>query len=190
MNGFAAFFVSALAAKLSERIDPRKIAITGMVIAAMTFVIRTDYTSEVNYWRIAWPTLMLGFALPLAFMPIMTMALSSMPKERLASATGLLSFARTVSGAFGVALVATYWERQTRIAHSELVSVLPPPSAAMEAAMAQTDLALLQTEASVHSQAVMLSTNLTHGVLAVVMLAAGACLLLVKSTGPVGPKPA
>jgi DHA2 family multidrug resistance protein len=183
MNGLMAFFAAPITAKLGEKFDPRAIGIVGMLLVAATFALRTLYTPEVDSWLIVWPTMLLGIALPIAFFPIMDLALSTMPADKLSAATGLLSFARTVSGAFGIAIITTLWETHASVARSGLVDALPPAGGSagdLTALGMSPDLALPMLDGAVGAQAVMLATNQLHAILAAVAVCAGACLLLVR----------
>jgi MFS transporter, DHA2 family, multidrug resistance protein len=185
MNGITGFFFAGIAAKLCEKYDPRKVAMTGMIIAAFSFAVRTGYTTEVDYWGVAWPTLLVGVAVPLVFMPMMSLALSSMPTAQLASATGLLGFTRTLSGAFGVAIIITLWDMRTTINHDALVGGLSALNPMAEAGLP----ALGQLSHAVQSQSVMIATNQVHGWLATVLVIAAICLLMVRRNASPALKP-
>jgi DHA2 family multidrug resistance protein len=182
MNGLMAFFAAPITSKLGEKFDPRAIGIAGMCLVASTFAARTFYSPQIDYWQILWPTILLGIALPIAFFPIMGLGLATMPADKLSAATGLMSFTRTVSGAFGVAIITTLWETHATVARSGLVDALPPASGSandLTALGMSPDLALPMLDGAVGAQAVMLATNQLHAILAAVALCAAGCLLLV-----------
>ena len=56
------------------------------------------------------PRLVQGIGVACFFVPMTTITLSSVPDERLASASGLSNFLRTLSGAIGTAISTTFWE--------------------------------------------------------------------------------
>jgi DHA2 family multidrug resistance protein len=183
MNGLIAFFAAPISSKLGEKFDARAIGIVGMLLVASTFAVRTFYSPQVDFWPILWPTMVLGMALPIAFLPIQGLALSNMPAEKLSAATGLMSFTRTVAGAFGVAIITTLWEMHATVARSGLVDALPPsngPTSDMTALGISPDAALPLLDASVGAQAVMIATNQLHAILAALAVCAAGCLLLVR----------
>jgi DHA2 family multidrug resistance protein len=185
MNGLAAFFVAPVTAKLGEKFDLRTIGIIGMCLVGSTYAIRSFYSPEVDYWMVLWPTIMLGLALPIAFFPILNLAISTMPAEKYSAATGLMSFTRTVSGAFGIAIITTLWDTHATVARSGLVDALPASSGAASGAASglttlgiSPDLALL--DGSVGAQALLIATNQIHAILAGVAVCAAGCLLMVR----------
>jgi MFS transporter, DHA2 family, multidrug resistance protein len=107
-----------------------------------------------------------------------------------------MSFTRTVSGAFGIAVITSLWETHATVARSGLVDALPAsgaPAGGLTASGISPDLALL--DGSVGAQALMLATNQIHAILAAVAVCAAGCLLLVRrqrntaDLGRYGPAP-
>jgi DHA2 family multidrug resistance protein len=179
MNGLMAFFAAPITSKVAEKFDPRKVGVVGMILVASTFAMRTFYSPEVDYWLVFWPTVLLGVALPIAFFPMMTLALSRMPTEKVPAATGLMSFTRTVSGAIGIAVMTALWETHATVARSGLVDALPA-SSDLTRLGTSPELSLPLLDATVSAQAVMLATNQLYAILAAIAVCSAGCLLLVQ----------
>ena len=64
-----------------------------------------------------------GIGMPLFFVPLTALALSSVLPREMDSAAGLMNFIRTLSGAFATSMVNTSWESQTRYVRAELVGI-------------------------------------------------------------------
>ncbi|MGH8236862.1 MAG: hypothetical protein ACREXP_07535 [Steroidobacteraceae bacterium] len=73
-----------------------------------------------TFWQVSVPLMLLGLGLPIFFLPITAHALASVDESETASAAGLMSFLRTLSGAFATSIVTTAWESNTSVAHAEL----------------------------------------------------------------------
>ena len=86
-------------------------------------------STEVSIWTAAFPRLVQGMALGLFFVPLLTIALSNMPQKRMASATGLFYFTRTLAGSIGVSIGITFWDRRTSFHHARLAEVTDPTGA-------------------------------------------------------------
>ncbi|MFX5710064.1 MFS transporter, partial [Acinetobacter baumannii] len=67
-----------------------------------------------------WPLFLQGIGLPLFFVPLTGLALSSVNEEETASAAGLMSFCRTMAGAIATSIVNTSWENDATYFHAEL----------------------------------------------------------------------
>lgn len=67
--------------------------------------------------------------MPFFFVPLTTLALSSVLPEETTSAAGLMNFLRTLAGAIGTSWSTTVWEDYARKMHNELANVIPTPNA-------------------------------------------------------------
>jgi DHA2 family multidrug resistance protein len=76
----------------------------------------------------------LGFAC--LFVPLTTVALSRIPRHRMADATGLNSLVRQIGGAIGLAVFATALERFTSQARLALIAHIRPTSPTTQQALA------------------------------------------------------
>lgn len=161
-TGVFAVLVAPLAAGLAARVDPRKLIFGGLVWIGIVSLWRTDATTDMSYWQISLPLLMMGLGLPFFVVPLMGLALASVDEEETASAAGLMNFLRTLFGAFATSLVNTGWEDRTTVNHAELVGlvdsdhglarVLENSGMSVESVNATMDRVLT-------SQSVMLATN-------------------------------
>jgi len=123
-TGVSALLVAPIAANLSNRVDARILVCFGVLWLGATSLLRTHWFSGADFWTLAIPQLLQGVGMPFFFISITTIGLSAVDPDELESAAGLMSFLRTLSGAVGTSIVTTYWDNQTRAAHSELVGKL------------------------------------------------------------------
>ena len=123
-TGVPAVIFSPIVAKLSNRYDPRSLVCFGIFWFGATTLLRTHWTSGVDFWTIALPQLLQGIALPFFFVPITSIGLAAVEPREVASAAGLMSFLRTMSGAVGTSIATTAWDDSSRVARSELVGKL------------------------------------------------------------------
>ncbi len=73
-------------------------------------------TLGVDYWALAWPRLVQGVGIGFIFVPLNTVALATISRERMGNATVLLNVVRNLGGAIGVALMTTLLARRTQAA--------------------------------------------------------------------------
>lgn len=127
-QGFLAVIFSQIVGKLSGRTDPRALVSFGMTWMAATIFIRSNWTSGTDYWSLALPHLAMGLGMPFFFVPLTILSLGSVEPKETASAAGLSSFMRTLSGAVGTSVATTLWANGAVRAHAELVgSINQPP---------------------------------------------------------------
>jgi DHA2 family multidrug resistance protein len=161
--GITAVFVAPIAAGLSQKMDPRKLVFCGVAwLGIMTFV-RSYATTDMTMWDISWPMLLQGLGMPFFFVPLTALALASVDPHETASAAGLMSFLRTLSGAFATSIVTTSWENEQTVFRSDLVE---RAQSSAEVATLMGDLspagmesALQQLNLLIQQQAVVLATN-------------------------------
>ncbi len=60
------------------------------------------------------------------FMPLTTITLSGLPPERLAAASSLSNFARTLAGSIGTSITTTLWTNRESMHHAQLTESVNP----------------------------------------------------------------
>ena len=80
--------------------------------------------TQATPWDMAWPRMIMGAGLGLFFVPLLTIALSNVPQHRMASATGMFYFTRTLAGSIGASLGITAWERREIFHHARLTETI------------------------------------------------------------------
>jgi len=189
-SGVLAVFMGPLAAILSEKTDSRRLVFCGVAWLGLMTLWRSVGTTDMTYWQVSIPLLIMGIGMPFFFVPLTSVALASVNDEETNSAAGLMNFLRTLSGAFATSLVQTMWDDRIKLNradlvaqvaqlnHADVVGQLDPAQAAMQQASANGTLDML-----VQGQAVMLATNQLFMILAVILIIAAASIWL-------APKPA
>jgi len=127
-QGVFAVVTAPLVGRMTGKIDARILVTAGTLWLAMSVVLRTHWTSDVGYWTLALPHILNGFGMPMFFVPITILCLSSVDPPQIASAAGMSSFVRTLSGAVGTSFATTLWANRQQINRADLVNVTQVPS--------------------------------------------------------------
>ena len=176
MMGVLAVFMAPVAAQLAAKFDPRRLVFLGVMwLGAMAFV-RGHSTSDMDFWQISLPLLFMGIGMPFFFVPLMGLALASVEPHETAGASGLLNFARTLTGAMAASVVTTAWENGATASRAQMVGELHP-----EALPAGVGAPML--DQLVQSQAVVLSTNQIFLVVGLLFAVAAAVVWLAPKPG-------
>ncbi|MDO8692857.1 MAG: DHA2 family efflux MFS transporter permease subunit [Sheuella sp.] len=184
-SGVLAILVAPLAAGLSSKVDPRKLVFIGVLWLGIVTLWRSFATTDMTYWDISIPLLVMGVGLPFFFVPSTGLALASVDPEETASAAGLMNFLRTLSGAFATSLVTTFWEDETTRNRAELVGLTDIDQslrAGLEQSGMTSEAALQTIEFMINGQSVMLATNQ-------IMLVMGISFVFAASVIWLAPKP-
>jgi DHA2 family multidrug resistance protein len=123
-SGMSAVVMSPLVARMLGKVDPRLLVCLGIAWLGVTTMMRSHWNSEADFWTFAIPQLLQGIGLPLFFVPVTTIALGAVRPEETASAAGVMSFLRTLSGAVATSIVITAWDSESRVSRNELVNAL------------------------------------------------------------------
>ena len=120
--------VGALVAKL----DPRRLLMGGVLLGAFTLFQFSSLNLNAGYWDFFWPQFIQGIALALLFVPLTTISMNSIPKERMGDATSLFNLMRNLGGSVGIAAVTAVQARYVQAHINSLGAHVTPydPAAA------------------------------------------------------------
>ncbi|MBI4588087.1 MAG: DHA2 family efflux MFS transporter permease subunit [Candidatus Rokubacteria bacterium] len=111
-----------LAGRLVTRMDQRLLLGFGCVVNAIALSMMGHLSLSVDYWHLAVPRLIQGLGVGFIFVPLTTLAMANIPRDRLGNATTLFNVVRNFGGSAGVALAATFLARRSQVHQASLVS--------------------------------------------------------------------
>ncbi|HTP12217.1 MAG TPA: DHA2 family efflux MFS transporter permease subunit [Bacteroidota bacterium] len=105
--------MAPIAGQLSDKVNPKIPALIGISVLALSlFVNRTlSLFSETSSIMVS--LYLRGVGMALIFTPLSALALSDIPREKMAQASGLFNVLRQIGGSFGVALMGTLLTQRT-----------------------------------------------------------------------------
>lgn len=110
---------SPIAGIFSDRFNAKIPSIIGLSLLAVTLYQFSSLSYLSEKPQIMLPLYLRGIAMGLLFSPLTTIAISEMPNEKMAQASGLINVIRQVGGSFGVAMFGTILTQRT-ILHAAL----------------------------------------------------------------------
>jgi DHA2 family multidrug resistance protein len=117
--------------KLYNRVSPRLFIALGILTVALSTYQMSQFTLATGSGDVVATIVLQGFGFSMLFVPLTTVALSNIPRYRLADAAGLNSLLRQIGGSLGLAAFATLLPRFTAQAHAGVAAHLVPGSAAL-----------------------------------------------------------
>jgi DHA2 family multidrug resistance protein len=141
-RGIASFFVMMLVGKLSGKIPPRNFVFVGILCSIFGNYLMTRFSPEIVPQDLILPLVLQGFGMGLVFVPISTLAFTTLPKAIAAEAAGIYSLIRSISSAVGIAILATYLSRSTQQNWGLLRGHINPYNEALSAYLAPLHLGL------------------------------------------------
>jgi len=111
-RGVGSFFMMPLTGLMTGRFDARKLLTAGLLIGGLTLIWLSWLNLQAGYWDIFWPQLIQGVGMSLVFVPLTTVSMDPVPRERMGNATSLFNLMRNIGGSVGIATTGTMLARQ------------------------------------------------------------------------------
>ncbi len=111
--GIIQAFVSPIAGRLTDKINPKYMVMSGIVLLAWSLYAYGFFSLQTESAEIEFPLYVRAVALGLVFIPLSAVSLLNIPKHKIAQASGLFNTIRQVGGSFGVALLGSLLTRRT-----------------------------------------------------------------------------
>jgi DHA2 family multidrug resistance protein len=145
--------VMPIVGRIYNKVSPRIVIGFGILMFGWSAWLMGHYTLATSARGVVNVLIIQGIAFSCLFIPLTTLALSSIPRHRLADATGLNSLLRQVGGSIGLAIFATLLTRSTTEARADMLRHIAPGNLAL----AVTKLPLRMIDLLVRRQAMVLA---------------------------------
>ena len=123
--------VMPIVGRIYNKVSPRLTVAVGVVLFSITAYMMSHYTLETSQSDIIAVLILQGIAFACLFIPLTTVALSEIPRHKMADATGLNSLLRQIGGSIGLAVFATLIPRYTTRTMSALGTHITPGNPAV-----------------------------------------------------------
>ena len=125
--GLLPILLAPIIGKFGNKIDMRILITVSFMVYALTFYWRAvTFEPEMTFMDVALPQFVQGLAVACFFMPLTTITLSGLPTEKMASASSLFNFLRTLAGSIGTSLTTFIWYNREAVHHTQLTEVINP----------------------------------------------------------------
>ena len=107
-------------------VDGRWLASLGVACVAAATWMFGNLTLDVSMASIVWPNVLKGLGMGLVMVPLMTMSVGTLSKEKIGNASGIFNLMRNLGGSIGISVSTTFLARMTQVHQSELVGHMTP----------------------------------------------------------------
>ena len=160
-RGVGTMISMLLVGRLVRTIDSRILVSIGLLLTSASLWMMTGFTPQMTMSPIIWSGVVQGLGLGLVFVPLSTVAFSTIAPEFRADATSLFSLVRNIGSSIGISVVSALLTRNLQVNHTELSAFITPynPVAVqtVPTAIAGNSVALSQVDGLVNIQALMIS---------------------------------
>jgi MFS transporter, DHA2 family, multidrug resistance protein len=164
--GVVALFLAPLIGRNLYRINLRAAPTIAFAIQCIALYWFSTETADASFGQMALPRFIMGFGLPLFFLPLNQIIMSGIPASELASAAGLSNFVRTFSGSIATAVTVFFWNDRSEHHYAAMTEHITPDSPAWAAYQAQLnaigihgDGAFAATAQVINTQALTMGAN-------------------------------
>ena len=114
--------LSLFASGIVMRVDQRVMLGFGCLLNAVSLYMMTSLTLDMDYWALALPRLVQGIAVGFIFVPLSTLTLATIRRDKLVNATAVYGMMRNIGGSVGIATVTTLLAQRSQFHQATLVS--------------------------------------------------------------------
>jgi len=107
---------------LVTRVDQRLMLGFGCLLNAASLYMMTSLSLGMDYWALAIPRFIQGLALGFIFVPLSTLTLATIRRDKLINATAIYGVMRNIGGSVGIALATTLLAQRSQFHQAMLVS--------------------------------------------------------------------
>jgi DHA2 family multidrug resistance protein len=164
--GIFTLILSPIIGRNVAKLNLRALATFAFFMMGAVSVWNSFLTLDVTIWNVINPRLVQGIGMACFFLPVQTIMLSNITPDRMAAASGLSNFLRTLGAAMGTAISVTSWEHLASKHHAQLAENVTAYSAMatdyidrLRSAGLSAEQAYGAVERTVNAQAYMMATN-------------------------------
>src|SRR6202163_3003832 len=120
VSGITMFLTAPIVGRLMQRVEMRLIIAAGLCIFALGSYQMTWITRDYDFYELLVPQILRGIGMMLAMVPTNTIALGTLPPDRVKNASGLFNLTRNLGGALGLAVINQVLNQRTDLHISRL----------------------------------------------------------------------
>ena len=115
-----------LVGRLITRVSGRALILLGIALSAAGSFAMTGYDLHMGLFTVIWPVLIQGLGLGMIYVPLSTIAFSTLRRDDAAEAAGLFSLMRTIGSSIGISIITTALTQQTQVAWNQIGGFINP----------------------------------------------------------------
>lgn len=121
-GGFATLLFMPICGRLVGRVDSRLLILIGFGVCALSLFMMSGFSLQADFNTVVWPRIVLGVGMAFVFVPLTTLAFTTIPREEMGNATGIFNLMRNIGGSAGIAMVTTMLARRAQVHQSVLAT--------------------------------------------------------------------
>ncbi len=119
-RGMGSFIGMPLVGMILSKVDARKMLAIGVFGTSFTLYQLAQLNLQAGYWDIFWPQFIQGLSLSMLFVPLTTVSMSPISREKMGNATSIFNLMRNLGGSMGIATATTLIARREQLHINQL----------------------------------------------------------------------
>ena len=111
--------ISPLAGRFSDKVNPKLPLFLGLALLIFSFYLNSELSFMTEHSYIMTALYLRGLGMGMLFTPLSSLSLSTIPRDKMAQASGISNTVRQVGGSLGVAILSTLLTSRVRF-HSQI----------------------------------------------------------------------
>jgi DHA2 family multidrug resistance protein len=120
-RGIGAMIAMPIVGILMSYMDSRWLMSLGVGCIAVSTLLLGNVTLGVAMASIVWPNVLYGLGMGMVMVPLMAIAVGTLPKEKIGNASGIFNLMRNLGGSIGISISTTFLARMTQTHQADLV---------------------------------------------------------------------
>jgi DHA2 family multidrug resistance protein len=125
-RGIGTMISMMVVGRLVHRVDPRFLVLFGLGLTAYSLWEMTYFSPQMDSWPVITSGIIQGFGLGFVFIPLSTVAFSTLDPRLRTEATGLFNLVRNLGSSIGISIMAAMLTRNIQTNHASLAAHLTP----------------------------------------------------------------
>jgi DHA2 family multidrug resistance protein len=125
-GGIATLISMPFSGKLIQKVNPKAVLASGLLITTYSIFIMSRFNSYIDFNTVAFSRIVMGFGMGMVFVPLTSLAFSTIKKEEMGNATSIFGIIRNIAGSFGIAIMTTILARRAQFHQFRLSEQLNP----------------------------------------------------------------
>ncbi|MCX5706093.1 MAG: DHA2 family efflux MFS transporter permease subunit [Candidatus Omnitrophica bacterium] len=125
-GGIATLISMPISGKLIQKVNPKAVLAFGLLVTTYSIFTMSRFNVYIDFNTVAFSRIIMGFGMGMVFVPLTSLAFSTIKKEEMGNATSIFSLLRNIAGSFGIAIMTTLLARRAQFHQFRLSEQLNP----------------------------------------------------------------